>query len=215
MLLEKGAEVDLTVKVPESKRESDYDCEEDEDHDFDTHGTYAAQAKLMEIHVQPVNGSTGALLALAGGHFKVYDLLVSDGADTTIVDSNGVSCLQLAAHFGRLDYVTALLKSQQVGSAVEGGVTTNETTSSSSSVTALSPHAAAAAQVQAADRRGITALHRAVSAHPRATEDSLKICEILLSHGADVNARTVHGDAPLHFACLKTGTVAVSRFNLF
>ncbi|XP_071088965.1 serine/threonine-protein phosphatase 6 regulatory ankyrin repeat subunit B-like [Haliotis cracherodii] len=52
---------------------------------------------------------TPIMMALKGGHYDVYHLLVSEGADLTLTDDNNIDCLMLACKGGNISTVRYVL----------------------------------------------------------------------------------------------------------
>ena len=149
--------------------------------------------------------------AATGQTDRVRVLVKRDPTLANAFSSDGFMPLGLAAFFGHLETVNALL---------DAGAEVNVTTRESMKVTPL--HSAAAAKQVAIARvligrgakvnaaqpeSGFTPLHEA------ALNGDIEFARLLLEHGADINAKMKDGKTPLTFA-LKGGHTEMASFLL-
>ncbi|MEI7831838.1 MAG: ankyrin repeat domain-containing protein [bacterium] len=113
---------------------------------------------------------------------RIVDALLDAGADPNIIDGNGWTSLDAAAWYGQEDVVVKLLAHK------------------------ANPNSAMR-------REKLTPLHSAIiigSAAPATLKgDGLTMARELIAKGADVNAKDINGDTPLHFAVRQGGAKAV------
>ena len=143
-------------------------------------------------------GRTALLLGCLNGHMDSVKYLLGAGADPTIADEEGFSCLY-AAIAGHCDPDT-LLALIDHGAHIDAKTKDGETAllyacekGQSESVTSLLD---AGADVNFAKPDGNTSLHFAVSGRC-----SNEVLQKILHHGVDVNAVNRHNDTALVLAC--------------
>ncbi|OGM48268.1 hypothetical protein ABOM_002077 [Aspergillus bombycis] len=131
-------------------------------------------------HNSTIEGFTALHVAAIRGHIKSVKALLSHGADITTTNEQGRTAVHLAASCRRLDVLWLF---QNLG--------------------LLSPSI-----LEQRDEAGKTALHCAiektidlptrVAAEESVEDEQLEVIKLLVSEGADTNARTLTGEAPLH-----------------
>ncbi|XP_071094367.1 serine/threonine-protein phosphatase 6 regulatory ankyrin repeat subunit B-like [Haliotis cracherodii] len=70
---------------------------------------YLMSLKTTDINTKGWLGQTPAMIAALNGHFDVYNLLVSEGADLSHTDGNNNDCLMLACMGGSMPIVKHIL----------------------------------------------------------------------------------------------------------
>jgi ankyrin repeat protein/L-ascorbate metabolism protein UlaG (beta-lactamase superfamily) len=137
-------------------------------------------------------GQTPLLLAAAGGHKDVVDLLIAKGADVKAVCRDGRNLLHSAAAGGLVDLMERLVRA---GFPVDGpdryGRTPLLKAAEGGSDTAAEFLLSRGANVMSRDYYDQTPLHEA------AFSGNLRLLDILVKHGADVNALNREGSTPL------------------
>ncbi|PIG85595.1 hypothetical protein AARAC_007318 [Aspergillus arachidicola] len=131
-------------------------------------------------HNSTIEGFTALHVAAIRGHVKSVKALLSHGADISATNEQGRTAVHLAASCRRLDVLWLF---QNLG--------------------LLSPSI-----MEQRDEEGNTALHCAIGktidlpsrvvAEVSAEDEQLEVIKLLASEGADTNARTLTGEAPLH-----------------
>jgi ankyrin repeat protein len=127
---------------------------------------------------------------------EAVGLLLAAGAKPNIVDEYGIVPLTLACEHGQSGIVTKLLKAGADAKAVRAdGVTALELCAAVATPEVVEQLLSSGADVNAADfEKHQTALMWAASQGKTANMD------VLIKHGADVNAKTAGGFVPLFFA---------------
>ncbi|KAJ1710162.1 nucleoside phosphorylase domain-containing protein [Aspergillus flavus] len=131
-------------------------------------------------HNSTIEGFTALHVAAIRGHVKSVEALLSHGADISVTNEQGRTAVHLAASCRRLDVLWLF---QNLG--------------------LLSPSI-----MEQRDEEGNTALHCAIGktidlptrvvVEVSAEDEQLEVVKFLASEGADTNARTMTGEAPLH-----------------
>ena len=135
--------------------------------------------------------------ACACGQLARVESLIESGK-TDGYSADGWTPLHLAAAFGHVDVVNALLSH---GAEIEQRSTNYMNNTALAACTAISrSHEIAeellrrGADVNTRQTGGFTPLHEAAS------QGSVDLCQLLLDHGADISARTNEGKTPLEMA---------------
>ncbi|KAM9663688.1 ankyrin repeat and SOCS box protein 18 [Trichechus inunguis] len=147
-------------------------------------------------------GGRGALHeACLGGHTACARLLLRHGADPDLPSANGLAPLHLCRTAASLGCAQALLEHGASVHLADGAG--RDTPLHVAAQCGLDEHArlylSRGARVDARNGRGETALSAACGAAEHA--HSLRLCALLLRHGADADARDEDERSPLHKAC--------------
>jgi len=162
-------------------------------------------------------GTTALHIAAAGGHRAVVALLIESGANLNVKDHKGKTALALAAQNGRDEVVSYLIEQQAAQDPGRSYLLIED----GQGRTAL--HRAAAkgyseivtklldaggpslvpTQLQGSDLAA-TPLHRAVFG------GHVKVVELLLKRGSDINAQNLNGQTPLEVAVAQWGVCSES-----
>jgi len=167
-------------------------------------GDLDAVTKLLDLdlplHSVDAQGADALLRAAGSGHAALIGLLLDRGADPARAAPSGATPLSAAVTARREDAVATLLER---GVAVDSRLPTGGTPLMIAAalgfpeiVTRL---LARGAQVNARDERGTSSLHAAAQFAFRSseTDGARRVLQLLLEHGADVNAVNVSGQTPL------------------
>ena len=138
-----------------------------------------------DVDHQDEGGWTALMSAVSAGHEGAVALLLAAGASPRI--ANKLAQAPLHFHRGRADMVAALL-----GSAAASASAASATSGADADADAD----AEPLDVNAQDKHGATALHRAC--RPKA---GVEAAEALLRAGAMVGVRDCNGNSALHLAC--------------
>ena len=146
-------------------------------------------------------GQTGLMWAAAGNHVDAIRVLVEAGAGLDVQSPGGFSALMFAARDGALDAARALVDAGANVNDVQGngaGVLATAISNLNYELAVMLLGKGARAAVQ--DKAGSTPLHALVQARnpgagqsvrmPRGSVDSLSLMKLLLTAGANPNART-------------------------
>jgi hypothetical protein len=167
-------------------------------------GDLEAVTKLLDLGVpiQSVDAQgADALLRAAGcGHAALIPLLLERGADPAQTAPSGATPLS-AAVTARRDSVVAVLLERGVAadSRLPTGGTPLMIAAALGFPEIIARLLARGAQATASDERGTSALHAAAQFAFRSseTESARRSLELLIEHGADVNATNAIGQTPL------------------
>ena len=133
--------------------------------------------------------SGNALLNIACnyGHFKVAKLLVDRGADISVRNKHGRTPLHEAASMGDFETATLLIeKGADVKAVTDSGDTPLH-------------FASEMRNLEMAEMVGaITRSLRSIKSTYEWKKDNVKVAELLIARGADINAQNVWGFTPLH-----------------
>ncbi|XP_046557454.1 ankyrin repeat domain-containing protein 17-like, partial [Haliotis rubra] len=142
------------------------------------------------INSRWTHGWTPLMKAAVSGHQSVFDLLVSNQADPTLVDTHGDSLLHLACQGGNTTVVQHLL-------SPSGGNTT------------IAQHLLSPSNINSRGMHGWTpAMMAAVSGHQ-------SVFDLLVSNQADLTLVSTSGDSLLHVACCGGNTaILLSPSNI-
>ncbi len=170
-----------------------------------------------DVNAKDRTGSTPLHVAAISGHKHVAELLLAKNAEMDVKNSSGLTALHLAASWNRLEVVELLLtKEVDVHSKDDKGRTALDLARSQSNSAVAQAlcqrgeihHAARNGEVQRIgallkndptlvlriDNEGSTPLHFATES------DHKDAAQLLLTCGADVNAKDKWGYTPLHVA---------------
>ncbi|MBI4027589.1 MAG: ankyrin repeat domain-containing protein [Verrucomicrobia bacterium] len=189
--------------------------------------------KGANVHVRDSEDGTTALpLAIRGNHERIVHMLLARGADVNVADHDGLTPLHWAAQRGNTRIATLLItKGAAVNAKTEAGVNPLHLAALAESTNMVEfllsnkaePDIFVASGLGKADRVAQllkSAPHLALvrdtntwtALHWAAESSQTNTAELLLAHGAEVNARTQWlngpsgtypkegGDVPLHFA---------------
>jgi hypothetical protein len=167
-------------------------------------GDRDALIKLLDLGlpIQSVDaqGADALLRAAGSGHASLIHLLLDRGADPARAAPSGATPLSAAVTARRDDAVAALLdRGVAVDSPLPTGGTPLMIAAALGFPEIVARLLARGAQVNASDERGTRSLHAAAQFAFRSSEtDSAKrVLQLLLEHGADVNAVNASGQTPL------------------
>ena len=140
-----------------------------------------------EMNAVDINGNQPLHLACKQGHTKTMNLLLSHSADVRAINDSGHSPLLLISKH--------ITKSQR-GVDSEGNHALH-ITSKSGILMAVQLLVDLGADTNSVNKHGQTPLHAAAGGE----KDCPEVCEILLKHGANINAVDVDESQLLHLAC--------------
>lgn len=167
-------------------------------------GDLEAVSKLLDLGlpIQSVDGQgADALLRAAGcGHAALVRILLERGADPAQAAPSGATPLS-AAVTARRDSVVATLLEHGIpaDSRLQTGGTPLMIAAALGFPEIIARLLARGAQATASDERGTSALHAAAQFAFRSseTESARRSLELLIEHGADINATNANGQTPL------------------
>ncbi len=144
-------------------------------------------------------GNQALLLAAKNGEKGIVELLLQHGAEINAQDPEKQTPLALATIAGAKDVVAFLIKQgADVNTTnIRGNTPLICSTQASPEITQLLLESGAAAKINEAGYEAETALHFA------AENSGIPTIELLLQHGANINARNRFGQTPLALATLK------------
>ena len=167
-------------------------------------GDVAAIDKLLDLGlpVESVDaqGATALLRAAGCGHAAAVIRLLERGADPAQAAPSGATALSAAVTARRAATVLALLeRGVPVDSRLPTGGTPLMIAAALGFSEIVAKLLAHGAQVNASDERGTRALHAAAQFAFRSseTDSARRSMQLLLEHGADVNAANAAGQTPL------------------
>jgi ankyrin repeat protein len=152
------------------------------------------------------DGLTAVALAAGISNSAAVQVLLQHGADPYVQDYKTRDAVFYAAAEGSIQVLELMMSHSParfnssaplVAAAAHGQLTCTEWLLSRGM------------QINAADAKGWTALHAAVTA-----DNSERMCQLLLRQGADVHAFTENGATPLHALASSTGSVPCARLLL-
>ena len=151
-------------------------------------------------------GNTALNIACWKGNVEAIDVLLHAGADTTISDTDGYTCLHKAVNAG--------CNKQTLQALINHGADVNATSKldrtalkiacKKGNVDAIDVLLHAGADTTISDTDGYTCLHKAVNAGC-----NKQTLQALINHGADVNATSKLGNTALNIACWKGNVEAI------
>jgi hypothetical protein len=167
-------------------------------------GDRDAMTKLLDLGL-PINsvdaqGADALLRAAGSGHAALIGLLLDRGADPARAAPSGATPLSAAVTARREDAVAVLLdRGVAVDSRLSTGGTPLMIAAALGFPEIVTRLLARGAQVNASDERGTSSLHAAAQFAFRSgeTDSARRVLQLLLEHGADVNAVNVSGQTPL------------------
>ncbi|NXD81537.1 ASB18 protein, partial [Halcyon senegalensis] len=182
------------------------------------HGHTACLRHLLHRRADPdlAPGGHGPLHeACLGGHADCIELLLEHKADPNLQSSEGLAPLHLCITQDSLRCAKLLLRhGATVNLPSEDG---GETALHVAARHCLCQHAHLylrhGARVDARSVREETALGILCGQAPGPGEGCLKLCQLLVAHGADINARDEMRRSPLHKAC-RAANDSLTRFLL-
>jgi ankyrin repeat protein len=167
-------------------------------------GDLEAVTKLLDlgfsIHSVDAQGADALLRAAGSGHAALVVLLLEHGADAAHAAPSGATPLSAAVTARRDDVVATLLeRGVPVDSRLPTGGTPLMVAAALGFPEIVARLLARGAQVNACDERGTRALHAAAQFAFRSseTDSARRLLDLLVEHGADVDATNGSGQTPL------------------
>jgi ankyrin repeat protein len=167
-------------------------------------GDLDAITKLLDldlpIHSVDAQGADALLRAAGSGHAALIGLLLDRGADPARAAPSGATPLSAAVTARREAAVATLLeRGVAVDSRLPTGATPLMIAAALGFPEIVTRLLARGAQVNARDERGTSSLHAAAQFAFRSseTDSARRVLQLLLEHGADVNASNASGQTPL------------------
>ena len=161
--------------------------------------------KGAELNVKNGWHSTPLVEAALGNQLELVKLLISKGADVNLVDNRNQTALDRVSGpvgTGNKEIADLLRKhGGKTGEELKAELPKLEIEQSllqaikAGNIEAVKQHLEAGTDVNASDNLGRTALHKASG-----WQGQSEIVELLISNGADVNAKRSDGAIPLHYA---------------
>ncbi|XP_048244349.1 serine/threonine-protein phosphatase 6 regulatory ankyrin repeat subunit B-like isoform X2 [Haliotis rufescens] len=185
-------------------------------------------------------GRTAAMWAAVSGHQSVFDLLVSNQADLTLVDADGDSLLHLACHGGNTAIVKHVLSPSNINSTGRYGWTAAMKAAVNGHQSVLDLLVSNQADLTLVDTDGNSLLHlacqggntaivqhvlspsninsRGMHGHTpvmmAAVTGHQSVFDLLVSNQADLTLMDTDGDSLLHLACGGGGNTAIVKHVL-
>ncbi|XP_048244348.1 serine/threonine-protein phosphatase 6 regulatory ankyrin repeat subunit B-like [Haliotis rufescens] len=182
-------------------------------------------------------GWTAVMMAAVSGHQSVFDLLVSNQADLTLVSTSGDSLLHLACHGGNTAIVQHVMSPSNINSRVEYGWTAVMQAAVSGHQSVFDLLVSNQADLTLVDTYGDSLLHLAcqggntaivqhvlsssninsrgrhgwTAAMKAAVSGHQSVFDLLVSNQADLTLVDTYGDSLLHLACRGGNTAIVQH----
>lgn len=158
-------------------------------------------AHCLAEHDVEFQANQAMFMAIREGLYSFASKLLVLGADKPFRwledrDVRGNTLLHVATFHGHMDCTRLLLDS---GADIEATNLESETPLFSATVETSRLLLERGANIHAVNEHGCTALHRASGSYER---DALERVQLLICHGANVNAGDSVGDTPLHISCM-------------
>ncbi|XP_071102744.1 uncharacterized protein [Haliotis cracherodii] len=189
------------------------------------------------INSKGMHGWTAAMMAAVSGHQSVFDLLVSNQADLTLVDTDGDSLLHLACRGGNTAIVQHVLSPSNINSKGMHGWTAAMMAAVSGHQSVFDLLVSNQADLTLVDTSGDSLLHHAcrggntaivqhvlspsninskgmhgwTAAMMAAVSGHQSVFDLLVSNQADLTLVSTSGDSLLHLACRGGNTAIVQH----
>ena len=157
--------------------------------------------KGADVNAKQENGMTSLLAAVQEGQYDIVEVLLEKGADVDAQCDNGVTALHLAVQEGDLDLVEVLLKKDPVVDVEANGYRGAETPLLMAVL--KDPGIVKALLEKGADPNAMSSDGK-MPLLKAARWGRLDVVELLVEHGANVNARNINGYTALHCALGQT-----------